>query len=175
MRLGEQDARKLHARKRRRRRLASTIMFMIVTMAVLSVLGLVYTWYVGQQVDSPVAEIPDTSSKRAQPKEPPKPTKKTQVGIVVQAFLTPVKIGDNASLSIRTLPGAPCTISFTFNDDNERSKDTGLIPKIADEYGLVDWTWKVMSNVRPGTWPVEVTCANGSQSAYSRSDLEVVR
>lgn len=175
MRLGEQDARRLHSRKHRRRRLASTIMFVVVTIAVLGVVGFLYTWYIGQQTDVPVAEVPDTSVSRTQPKEPPKPTKKTQVGIVVQAFTSPITIGDNASLSIRTLPGVPCTISFTFNDDNERSTDTGLIPKIADEYGLLDWTWSVKANVRPGTWPVEVVCANGSQSVYSRSDLEVKR
>lgn len=175
MRLGEQDARRLHARKHRRRRLASTAIFLVVTIAVLSVAGFLYTWYIGQQTDVPVVEVAETPRVSARPKDPPKPTKETQVGIVVQAFSTPVTIGDNASLSIRTLPGVPCTISFTVNEDNERSTDTGLIPKIADDYGLVDWTWSVKANVRPGTWPVEVTCANGSQSVYSRSDLEVVR
>ena len=172
MRLGEHDAHKRHVRRRRKRAVKNVTIFVLILAVLFSVAGFGYTWYAGQQ---PVPAAPDISSlpkQRSKPK-PTAPSKNSPVGIAVQTFSSPIAPNQNASLAIKTLPGAACSVLFTYNKDKEISKDTGLIPKIADEYGYVDWTWKVTVQVQPGTWPVEVTCANGNKSSYSKSELVV--
>ncbi len=174
MRLGDYDAAKINARKRRRRRALSVAATIVVLLVVFGSAGFVYTWYIGQNTTVEEIKVPDTAVNRTLA-TPPTPTEESQVGVAVQALMSPVKVGENTSLSIRTLPQVACSIIFTYGETNKRSADTGLIPKIADEYGLVEWTWRVSEDVPAGTWPVEVTCANGSKSAYSRSDLVVTR
>jgi hypothetical protein len=93
------------------------------------------------------------------------------VGVSVQVLTSPVKPGGNASMTIRTRPEAACSIRVTYKD--QLSTDGGLIPKTADEFGLVQWTWTVESSRPVGTWPVDVTCALGEESGYVRGDLEV--
>lgn len=68
----------------------------------------------------------------------------------------------NASLAIRTCPEAACSITVTYA--NEISKDAGLLPKPADEFGVVQWTWTVESSRPVGKWPVDVTCGLGKES-----------
>ena len=71
-------------------------------------------------------------------------------------------------------PGAACQISVKVN--NAALPDTGLVPKIADEFGIVTWSWTVPKNVLSGKWPVEMTCANeAKKSAYYKADLEVTQ
>lgn len=173
MRLGEKDANKHHTRRRRRRTAQRTFVFILVLMVLFGGAGFAYTWYAGQQTVEPavdVTKLPSTKPER----NVNLPTKNSQVGVAVQSFTTPVKRGENASITIKTLRGAACSITFTYNETEERSKDTGLIPKIADEYGFVEWTWTVSPSVSEGTWPVEIVCAYENRSSYSRSDLEVV-
>lgn len=174
MRLGEKDASKHHIRRRRRRTAQRTFVFILVLIVLFGGAGFAYTWYAGQQTVEPaidVSKLPSTKPER----KVNLPTKDSQVGVAVQSFSSPIKPGENASISIKTLRGAACSITFTYNEDNERSKDTGLIPKVADEYGFAEWTWTVSQSVNDGTWPVEITCANGNKSSYSRSDMVVKR
>ncbi len=174
MRLGEQDASKRHARRRRRRLVKNTAVFLLILVMVFGAAGFAYTWYAGQQEVDPALDVSTLPKQQPQHKTTP-PTKNSQVGVSVQTFNSPLTPGQNASLGIKTLRGAACSITFTYNKDNERSDDTGLIPKIADEYGLVEWTWKISPAVTDGTWPVEVVCANGNKHSYSRSDLVIKR
>jgi hypothetical protein len=174
MRLGEQDAHTLHVRRRWRRRSKKIALLVLIFFVLFSIIGFVYTWYAGQQEVEPALDISTIPSKQPQ-RDLAEPTKDSQVGVSVQSFTAQAQQGDNVTLVIKTLRGAACSILFTYNDDNERSDDTGLIPKIADDYGYVDWTWTVGQGVQDGTWPVEVVCANGSKHAYSRSDLAVKR
>lgn len=174
MRLGEQIAHKHHVRRRWRRRSKKIALITLVLIVLFGTIGFVYTWYAGQQEVAPALDVSTLPSK--QPKrEVAEPTKDSQVGVSTQSFTGQVKPGDNASLAIKTLRGAACSIVFTYNDDGVRSDDTGLIPKIADEYGYVDWTWTVEQSVSDGVWPVEVVCANGPKHAYLRNDLVVQR
>lgn len=172
MKLGTDPA-KSFDRKKRRRKFRATAVAGLVAVLFLMVAGFVYTWYIGQK-ESVVVESASTE-KTPKPRftEPRKPTDRSQVGVAAQSFTSPVKAGSNSSLSVKTLPGAACSIMFTYNKGRTISKDTGLIPKVADEYGFLDWTWTVTADVREGTWPVEVTCAYNNKSAYYRADLVV--
>lgn len=174
MRLGPQDAHKQHVRRRWRRRTRKIALIVLIVTVIFGVIGFIYTWYAGQQEVAPALDVNSLPSRQPQ-RNLAEPTEDSQVGVSTQSFTGQVQQGQNASLAVKTLRGAACSIVFTYNEDNERSKDTGLIPKIADEYGYVEWTWTVSPSVDDGTWPVEVICANGSKHAYLRNDLVVKR
>ncbi len=137
--------------------------------------GAAYTWYMGR--NTPAAEPPaveGTSDIKKKPFfEPSKPAANANVGVSVQSLTSPVAPGENASITIRTLPGAECTITVEYN--KVKSTDSGLVAKVADEYGMVDWTWTVDASAPKGKWPVDVTCSRGEKSGMVRGDLEVVK
>ncbi|OYW85723.1 hypothetical protein B7Z17_01795, partial [Candidatus Saccharibacteria bacterium 32-49-10] len=95
------------------------------------------------------------------------------IGIALQSFSSPVARGMNSAITIKTNADAACSIKLTYNN-KELSKDMGLIPKTADEYGVATWSWKVESGRPPGTYPVEVTCANDKNIGYYMARLVVV-
>ncbi len=143
-----------------------------VILAVIAGSGLAYTWYVGKyggHVESAEIEIPESKPRNLL--EPTKPAANANVGVAVQSLSSPVKPGDPASISIRTLPEAKCTIKVEYN--KVPSTDPGLTEKVADEYGMTNWDWYVEDSAEVGVWPVWVTCAHGDKSAMVRGDLEV--
>jgi hypothetical protein len=134
--------------------------------------GLLYTWLMGQ---TPPPEPPAVEGvqeiKRNPLPQPKKPDPNAPVGVAVQSLTSPVTPGTNVALTIRTTAEADCTIVVKY--DEKESKDSGLVPKKADEYGMVSWTWTVDESVPLGTWPADVTCAYGKKSGMVRADLEV--
>lgn len=134
--------------------------------------GVVYTWYMSQQ------PLPETATQpAASPTAPVKPQQRTinpeaPVGVVLQFITSPLKPPANASINIKTTGGAACRIDVKYND--VAAQDTGLVPKIADEFGLVQWSWSIPAGTPVGKWPVEVTCANQKNSGYYKATLELV-
>ncbi len=122
--------------------------------------GLVYTWWIGKQTQ---VEVPDVPVSRPISKAPSVIQDDSQVGVALQSLTTPVKPGENVAMMVKTNPKAACSILVTYNND-QPSADKGLVPKTADEYGTVSWSWKVEENRLPGTWPATVTCANATNS-----------
>ena len=99
------------------------------------------------------------------------------VGVATQTLTTPLRRGSNASISIKTRPKAACSIRVTYSltgDGDKVSHDGGLVPKDADQYGVVSWAWTVEAYRPLGSWPVEVTCAYKSKWGYGKSMLEVI-
>lgn len=149
----------------------------VVVLVLLVGAGVGYTWYVGTQ---PVAEAATEevapAPKRAARVSPSKPAPDAVVSVSSQLLTSPVVPGENASLSIKTNAGATCEITITYGeigDEDKQSADSGLKPKVADEYGMATWTWTVEADRPLGEWPVEVTCANEKNDAYLRVNLEV--
>jgi hypothetical protein len=91
--------------------------------------------------------------------------------VSIQSITSPVAPGDNASIYIHTNRDSKCTITAVYN--NIPSKDAGLSPKTADEYGLASWSWTVESTVPVGKWPVTVTCVWNKKIAVVVGDLIV--
>lgn len=135
--------------------------------------GVGYIWYMGQKAPVQAVSPAPVSRSTALLRTPPQPRPDARVGASVQSLTTPITPGSNATITIRTNAKAKCTISAEYN--NVPSKDSGLLPKTADEYGMVTWSWTVGPTVPIGTWPVKMTCANAKNSAEVNGKLQVVK
>jgi len=142
-----------------------------VLLIILLIAGAVYTWYMGQNsIEDNSAAIP----VKVQPellKSPTKPPVDAKVGVSVQMLTTPIKPGSNASVTVKTNPDANCTVKAVYN--KIPSIDSGLSQKVADEYGMVTWTWSVEASAPLGKWPVTITCANSKYSGVVVGDLVI--
>lgn len=170
-RFGQQ--RSIHEQQRRRRTLRRTVVVIFILLLLMLIGGVLYVWYMGRHPVQQTTQTVDTSSTAPKIKTYT-PAPDAPVSIVLQTFSGSVASGSNASISIKTNPKAACQISVKVN--NSLLPDTGLIPKTADEFGLVNWSWTVPKNVVTGSLPVEITCANDAKkSAYYRADLIVTQ
>jgi len=134
--------------------------------------GVAYTWYIGQNVDASSAIAVPVENNGDQVIKPTQPGDNVKVGISIQVPTLPVIQGSNASISIKTKPGAICSIEVVYNEI--KSTDTGLVAKTADDWGIVSWSWTVEKAVPIGKWPVNMTCAKGDLSGFMRDELKVV-
>ncbi len=134
--------------------------------------GLAYTWYMGQsgrysssENDVTVTPEPKVAVKHVTP------AANAAVGVSLQMLTSPVTPGSNASITVRTNPGATCSIKVEYN--KVASTDSGLAPKVADEFGIAIWSWTVGQSVPLGKWPVTVTCVLSQKSGVYIADLVV--
>lgn len=148
----------------------ATIVFLVLIILV-GVVGLLYTWYMGGQ------PLPETASEQktapTQPVQAPKRavSEDAPVGVALTTITSPVTAPANVMITIKTNPGAACKIDVKYNTVS--AQDTGLVPKIADEFGMVQWTWSVPLGTPAGKWPIDITCANKTMSGYYKATLEV--
>jgi hypothetical protein len=68
-------------------------------------------------------------------------------------FTSIVATGDYASLTVKVVPAARCTIKVTYDTVVSRAKGLG-----AKRGGTITWRWRVGTNTHPGRWPVKVDC-----------------
>ena len=146
----------------------------VTLLVVLVAAGVGYTWYMSQYDQNPQAiQQPAAPRGGMQNTSRPKIPDDASIGVSVQSITSPVVPGSNASIMVKTNPEANCTIVVMY--DKTPSKDSGLVQKKADEYGLVEWTWTVESTAPLGNWPIKVTCANKKNTAVVQNDLRVVK
>ena len=74
---------------------------------------------------------------------------------------SPVSRGSDVTVSIKGLPNTTYDIDVIYSSG--ASKASGLEDKTSDSEGNVSWTFKVSSNVKPGTYEVKI--ADGEDSA----------
>ena len=84
------------------------------------------------------------------------------LSLQIVSVTSPIAAGANATLSVKTEPGANCTITVYYKSGP--SSATGLTPKTTDSNGNVSWTWEVGSNTTPGSWRIVVTASLGGQT-----------
>lgn len=75
--------------------------------------------------------------------------------IDVVSLTSPISPGGQASLTIKTAPGAACTITVYYKSGASQAQ--GLGPQTANNDGNVTWGWKVGTRTTPGTWRIVVT------------------
>lgn len=161
----------------RRPRDTSFLRNMIISFTILSVIflcgGIAYTWYIGQNNVEASAVIEPVLLSKPRTTTPVKHVQSAnaRVSASVQSMTSSVAPGSQASITVRTNPDAQCTISVVY--DKTASTDPGLASKIADEYGMITWTWMVEPSVPIGKWPVKVTCVMGANSGVVGGNLLV--
>ena len=77
---------------------------------------------------------------------------------------SPVSRGGDVTVSIKGLPNTTYDIDVMYSSGE--SKASGLEDKTSDSEGNVSWTFKVSSNVKPGTYEVKITDGS-SNASYS--------
>lgn len=150
---------------------ARNIILSIASIAVfLIALGTIYTWYVGSH--QPPKQVAGVATK-PKPVAPtvPKQDLTRPIGVSVQSISSPVAPGDNAVLNVRTGIQSECVVKVEYN--KVPAKDSGLVKHPTDEYGMTSWSWTVDPATPLGSWPVEVTCTRGKNSAMVRTDLVI--
>ena len=75
---------------------------------------------------------------------------------------SPVSKGSDVTVSIKGLPNTTYDIDVIYSSG--ASKASGLEDKTSDSAGNVSWTFKVSSNVKPGTYEVKISDGKDSAS-----------
>ena len=78
------------------------------------------------------------------------------------SLTSPINRGNDVTVSIKGLPNTNYDIDVIYSSGE--SKASGLEDKTSDSEGDVSWTFKVSSNVKPGTYEVKITDGENSAS-----------
>jgi hypothetical protein len=157
-------------KKVQRRRFVRRLITSGAILAVIAIIGgFVYTWYMGQHQTTTISKTPARVTRPSF--VPPKISSTVRLGAAVEMLTTPVTPGSNVSLTVRTNAGAICTIQVKYG--SAISKDSGLVQKTADEFGVITWAWTVEPSTPKGSWPITVTCKNKKYSAVVADKLVV--
>ncbi len=143
----------------------------VVILLIIFGAGIGYTWYMGRDMAVADDSQPEEINNNYSPITPVRLAENVPESVSVQSLTTPIQPGSNASMSIKTKPDSKCKISVI--RDKVEMLDSGLVEKIANEYGTVSWSWSVGENTLVGKWPITVTCYYGEQWAVGTGDLEI--
>lgn len=86
----------------------------------------------------------------------------TSSNINLVSLDSPVSKGSDVTVSIKGLPNTTYDIDVIYSSG--ASKASGLEDKTSDSEGNVSWTFKVSSNVKPGTYEVKISGGKDSAS-----------
>ena len=86
----------------------------------------------------------------------------TSSNINLVSLESPVSKGSDVTVSIKGLPNTTYDIDVIYSSG--ASKASGLEDKTSDSEGNVSWTFKVSSNVKPGTYEVKISDGEDSAS-----------
>ena len=86
----------------------------------------------------------------------------TSSNINLVSLTSPISRGSDVTVSINGIPNTTYDIDVIYSSGE--SKASGLEDKTSDSEGNVSWTFKVSSNVKPGTYEVKITDGKDSAS-----------
>lgn len=158
-------------KKRIVRYIRNALIGSVVLLIVLIGIGVAYTWFMGRDRDTSPVVVEEAQPEAVSTIKPPQPASNTPVSASVQSLTSPVVPGDNALITVRTKPNATCSIVVEYN--KVPSNDSGLVSKVADDFGIVSWVWTVEPSTPLGKWPATVTCVLEERSAVVVGDLLV--
>ncbi|CAN5327919.1 hypothetical protein BH10PAT3_BH10PAT3_4340 [soil metagenome] len=162
---------------RRSRNIGKLLKKMLLSAVILLLIailgGATYVYIVDREAAQKLPEPVAVPAEKPLLPEPSMPGPNAPNSAAVQYIETPVKAGDNSTITVTTGPNAACTIAVAYN--NIASKDSGLMPKAADVHGSVTWSWTVDKTAAAGKWPVKVTCVRNNKTGYVEGYLEVTK
>ncbi len=102
---------------------------------------------------------------------PPDPSRALFLDVV--ALTSPITRGSRATLEVRTLSGARCSLRVTLPSGAvSGSSGTGAQP-VAGGDGVVSWTWRVGGGTTPGVGKVRVECRLEGDRVEATRDLVI--
>lgn len=113
----------------------------------------------GQAAVPVTASTPAPTATRAATQAAP------QTGIRFTSLSSPVKPGQEATLTASVPPGASCMLKYAPPPDTP-NPTTSILAKIADDRGNVSWSWNIPSNTKKGRGVVVVSCGAIEMSAF---------
>ncbi len=93
------------------------------------------------------------------------------LALKVVSLTSPIGAGSTANLTVKTAPGANCTITVYYKSG--ASKAAGLGDQTASESGAATWKWKVSAGTTKGVWKIVVTAEAGGQEQTIEIPFEV--
>jgi hypothetical protein len=112
----------------------------------------------------PVQATPFVAAPTATPTATPSPTPRTTPtpstapATIVNPRLQ-ARRGRSVTLVALTAPRTTCEIAVGYSPAPQ------LAPATANGAGAVSWTWRVSDQVRPGIYPIQVSCGGGAAGA----------
>lgn len=111
-------------------------------------------------------------SVTARPSSTAKPTADPNaLAVKVTAHSKSVSRGGTASVAAKTIANADCGISVNYPAGPSSAR--GLEPAKAPKSGSITWTWKVATNTPKGTWPIVVSCTQGTRYGETSTTFTV--
>jgi hypothetical protein len=104
----------------------------------------------------PLASVP-TASPLATPT--PTPTPQPTPPLTILTSRLQARTNKSVTLQATTQPGISCTIDVGYTPPPQLDSVT------ADDKGAVRWSWRVSSQVRPGSYPIQVSCSGAMANA----------
>jgi micrococcal nuclease len=120
----------------------------------------------------PTLDIAPAPTSARTPEPTPQPTSAPTFALSFTSLTSPVSPGAFATAKVKTSAGAYCMIVVEYKSGP--SSAAGLGPKDASSTGVASWTWKVGSRTTPGSWPVTVTCSDGTNEESVTKYLKVL-
>jgi hypothetical protein len=130
--------------------------------------GIFFTWYANKNKASNTVGVSQDLESNTM-KKPAQQSKDIRVGVAMQTLDPTAKPGGLVYIAVHTNNNADCSIDIKYNDVS--SKNINLIPKKADDYGSVSWSFNLEPTAPVGTWPVRVTCSNGKSSGVAGGNI----
>ena len=152
--------------------LRNTLITVLALLIVLVGGGVGYTYYMDKQGGaSAAATIASPAVQPVSAITPHKTAANAPESASIELLSSPVALGTAASISAKTQPASQCTIIMLYK--NVPKPIAGAGPKMADDFGTVEWDWTVSRNTPIGTWPVRVTCTFNKKTAVVQGNMQI--
>lgn len=159
--------------------LRNVLISAVILLVLLVGAGVAYTLYMDSNGQKDLTPEPVASTSVAPPITPRKPAPDAKEGAAVEMLMSPISVGTEESLSVRTNPTSSCKVAVIYGYDYDKKQtpisDPALGPQVADEYGTVSWTWTISPSAPLGPGKITVTCVYNGRSAVVLADLVVTK
>jgi hypothetical protein len=91
--------------------------------------------------------------------------------LVVRGYTASVQRGEMATLSVMAGSRQRCYVEIIYG--NDPSEVTRLEERLADQLGMLSWTWRVPADTTPGTYPLNIYCSSNAAADPFREQFEV--
>ncbi len=98
---------------------------------------------------------------------------KKTLDVSITKLTSPIKPGDDATVAIKTDPGALCKIEVKLKSGP--STAAGLKSQRADDKGVATWSWKIAPNAAVGQWPVTINTSLKGAKGTASGTLKIAK